>query len=304
MWGAKNLLLEKKISAKRALLGEPSEMKIIYASNGLAVLSISIPYSPDEKSHRQDHQNGEGTSSHSKIFRGKAAHSSTPQLGDNAISKLIQYLDQLPEGLTLLTVDGGISHNTVPDQALLEVELGKSFKESVALKLVRIVREMENISTEFMKYPSPDFEPSCPTLNIGTVRTSEEGVELTASIRITPSVPREVMTSWLNRLKNFCGTLGAQVSIADYKSPSMTSLESPLIKACFEQIKLDGRMPMVATKSASNESSIYSSRGIECVVMGPGRSTGNSHCPNEQNSIEELEFATRFYKGIVERLCT
>jgi acetylornithine deacetylase/succinyl-diaminopimelate desuccinylase-like protein len=303
MWGAKNLLLEKKVSAKRALLGEPSEMKIIYASNGLAVINIKIPFSIEERNHRQDHQSGEGTSSHSKIFRGKAAHSSTPALGENAISKLVQYLDQLPEGLAILTVDGGISHNTVPDQAMLEVELGRSFKESVARKFIRIFREMENISTEFMKFPSPDFDPNCPTMNIGLVRTNEDGVEMTASIRITPSVTREVMTGWLNRLQKFCASLNCEARLADYKSPSLTSLQSPLVKSCFEQIKDLGRMPMVATKSASNESSIYSLRGIECVVLGPGRSIGNSHCPNEQNTIEELEFAIRFYQGIVERLC-
>ncbi|MEQ1875103.1 MAG: M20/M25/M40 family metallo-hydrolase, partial [Bdellovibrionia bacterium] len=98
--------------------------------------------------------------------------------------------------------------------------------------------------------------------------------------------------------------LGASVKVSDYKSPSSTSLASPVIKACLDQIRSLGRTPQAGTKSASNESSIYAARDIECVVVGPGRSQGNSHCPNECNTVSELEFAVQFYKGLVERLCT
>ncbi|MEQ1878678.1 MAG: M20/M25/M40 family metallo-hydrolase, partial [Bdellovibrionia bacterium] len=52
MWGARQLIHEKKISAKRAILGEPSEMQVIYASNGIALIDIQIPFSADEKKYR------------------------------------------------------------------------------------------------------------------------------------------------------------------------------------------------------------------------------------------------------------
>ncbi|HEX4925435.1 MAG TPA: M20/M25/M40 family metallo-hydrolase, partial [Bdellovibrionales bacterium] len=303
MWGAKHLMLEKQVSAKMALLGEPSEMQIVYASNGIAVVDVHIPFSAEEKAYRQDHETRESTSSHSRIFRGKAAHSSTPQLGDNAILKLIQYLDQLPQGIALIGVDGGTSHNVVPDQAVLEVDMSRSFKDSVARKLIQVVHELENISTEFLNYPATGFEPTCPTFNVGLVRSDDDGVQITFSIRITPSVSREILSGWLNRLREYCKSLGAYVKVGNFKAPTNTSLASPLIKSCMDEIKRLGRSPMLSTKSASNEASIYSPRGIECVVVGPGRSIGNSHCPNEQNSLEELEFAIQFYKGMIERLC-
>lgn len=304
MWGARQLMLEKKISARRAVLGEPSEMQVVYASNGIAVMEIHIPFSAEERKYRFDHETMESTSSHSKIFRGKVSHSSTPHLGENAIVKLVNYLDQLPQGIALIAVDGGTSYNVVPDQAVLEVDMSQSFRESVGRKLIQLVNEMQNIATEFLKYPATGFEPACPTLNVGLLRSDEEGLQVTISIRVTPSVSRETLMGWLGRLKEFCQSLGGFVKVVDFKAPASTSLTSPMIKACLEQIKILGRTPSTGTKSGSNESSIYAPREIECVVMGPGKSVGNSHCPNENNSLAELEFATQFYKGLIERLCS
>lgn len=56
-------------------------------------------------------------------------------------------------------------------------------------------------------------------------------------------------------------------------------------------------------KATSTEAAQYFKAGYEAVVVGPGLSQGNSHSPNEKNSISELEKAIKFYEELILRVC-
>ena len=56
-------------------------------------------------------------------------------------------------------------------------------------------------------------------------------------------------------------------------------------------------------KATSTEAAQYFQAGYEAIVFGPGRSHGNSHSPNEFNTVEQLEKAVLFYEKIIEKTC-
>jgi acetylornithine deacetylase/succinyl-diaminopimelate desuccinylase-like protein len=48
---------------------------------------------------------------------------------------------------------------------------------------------------------------------------------------------------------------------------------------------------------------VFDAAGAESIVFGPGRSTGNAHCPNEHNLYSQLEKAIQFYRALIARIC-
>ena len=76
----------------------------------------------------------ESISTQSKIFSGKAAHSSTPHLGDNAIVKMLDYLQTMPENMLIIEADGGTRVNSIPNQSMIELDATSAFPKA-SLKL-------------------------------------------------------------------------------------------------------------------------------------------------------------------------
>ena len=107
MQGAHHLVESKAVTAKRAIIGEPSELQIVYANNGYMVLDFFVPFTNDEKTHYRNEETG-ATRTQEKVFHGKAAHSSTPHLGDSAILKLVAYLEKMPQGIAMIDAAGAV----------------------------------------------------------------------------------------------------------------------------------------------------------------------------------------------------
>ena len=100
-----------------------------------------------------------------------------------------------------------------------------------------------------------------------------------------------------------CEKIGGEFRVTDYKKPYRTQPESILIKGCLDELNHLGVKADCVTQSSTNEASLFSRTGIDCVCFGPGVRDGNIHTPNEHVSIDDLEMATAFYKKIIERFC-
>ncbi len=303
MIGALRLIRKNKISAKMALVGEPSEMAVITAGKGIAHVEIRIPYSEDEKSYRFEHNLREGTSTQSRIFNGKAAHSSTPHLGDSAIKKMFDYLSKLPENIVIMEIDGGVNFNTVPAHAFLEIDPVSSVKDLMSLKLRKIFLHLEFMEKDFLNYSDFDFNPAHPTLNIGLVRTYDDHIFVSGSCRLPPSVTNEVYEKWMESLKQVCQSVGADLRISDYKRPFRTDENSMLVRGCLSELSDMGLPVKTRTQSSCNEASLWSRIGIECISFGPGQREGNIHTPHENVSIDDLKKAIEFYRRVIGRFC-
>lgn len=307
MPGAVKLIRKKKIRPIAVLVGEPTAMKLVVAGKGFASVEIEIPFSLEEKKFRSDHDLSESSLTQSRLFSGRAAHSSAPQLGESAIEKMLEALDRLPSGLAIMEIEGGVNFNTVPSQAVLEIDMvsfgGEAVRNLMAQKLVRICAAIKKVEEEFRKYPDSQFTPEEPTLNVGMIRTFEDHVKISGCVRLPPTVSHSAYEVWMQQLRDACALENAVFRIGDYKQPFRTGTDSRLIDACravLTEMKIDA---VPAAQAVANEANVFAKFGLDCAVCGPGQGVGNSHTPNEYVTIPELDKATTFYRRIIEMMC-
>lgn len=302
MAGALKLIRKNMLSAKMAVIGEPSNLNLVYASMGLARVEIRIPFSAEEITYRQEHNLRESTSTQSRVFHGKAAHSATPHFGESAIVKMFDHLLQLPESLMLMEIDGGINDNSVPSHAFLEIDLAP-VQPSIAKKISEIYKAIKNLEEDFLSFRDEEFTPAYPTLNIGLVRTFEDHIFMSGTCRMSPLITQNIYQKWMDQLRAVCEKQDAQFQITDYKKPFRTAHNSILVKGCLDEIRNIGINGKLITQASVNEASIFSRVGVDCVCFGPGLREGNVHTPHEHVLIEDLYKATEFYKKVIERFC-
>lgn len=303
MQGALKLIRKNKINAKFALIGETSDLNIIKAAKGFAVVEIRIPISEDEKKYKISRNLAESATTQTKIFSGKAAHSSTPHLGDNAIQKMLDFLQKMPENMVLIEADGGTRFNMIPNQAMVELEMVSYVKNLCLVKLNKIYRALQEVENDMKQFQDNEFEPNFSTLSVGIIRTSEDSLLLGGSCRILPNINQEQYEIWMTKIQKVCEECGAQFRITDYKKPFRTNENSILVKSAQSILGKMGISSTCKTLASTNEASLFTRMNIECICIGPGTREGNVHTPEEHVKIEDLEKATHFYEQMVERFC-
>lgn len=302
MNGAIRLLRRKLINSRQAFVGEPTELHVAGAGMGLATVDIFVPFGEQEREYRESHDLLESSSTQSKVFYGKAAHSSNPQSGECAISKALEYLEHLPSGLAIMDLDGGVNDNSVPPQAFLEIDFVGDLKEPTAEKLIRIHQCLKDLRIKMQSQKDLRFNPEHATLNFGTIRTRSAGVHISGSCRIPPSVQDSVYRSWIGEVETVCAGLGARFSVRDYRR-GFDSFDSDFARGVCEineSLDLPGELKAIST---TTEASVFSKLGISCVAYGAGKGIGNSHQPDEKVRLSELNKSIEFYKACIERFC-
>ncbi|MBY0553030.1 M20/M25/M40 family metallo-hydrolase [bacterium] len=303
MQGALKLIRKNKINAKYALIGEASDLKIIQAAKGYAVVEIRIPISEHERKYKISRDQAESATTQTKLFAGKSAHSSTPHLGDNAIQKMLEFLQKMPENMVLVEADGGTRFNMIPSQAMVELEMVSHVQDLCLAKLNKIYRVLQEVESDMKQFQDAEFEPNFSTLSVGLIRTFEDSLMLGGSCRILPNITQEQYEAWMNKIQKVCEECGAVFRVTDYKRPFRTNENSVLIKTAqsvLEKMNLDSKCKTLAS---TNEASLFTRLNIECICIGAGVREGNVHTPTEHVKIEDLEKATHFYEQMVERFC-
>lgn len=300
--GALRLMRKKRVRADRALIGEPTHLKLLNAGKGVGTVEILIPFSKEEIQFKKDHDDQEISMTRSKIFSGKPSPSYDTQHEDNAIRKMFDYLDQLPDGLIVMEMDGGVSPNSVPSYAILEFDIVGSMKETIGSKIKKIIKVIDEVERDFEKYSDLNFDPSISTLNFGMMRTHVDHIRLQGCFNFPPCITNDIYESWMQKLKKVCDHVGASFNIVDYKQPFLTSLDLNFTRGnqkILEEMHLDSNCK---TTPNNNEAAIFSRFGIECLVFGPGEPI-YAHTPEEHIHIEDLYKAIDFYKKSIQRFC-
>ncbi len=303
MTGALRLIRKNLVVGKMAVIGEPSDLKIFVAGKGSARVEIRIPFESDEKIFREEHNLRESTSTMSKSFHGKSAHSSMPHLGESAVAKMFTYLKSLPEDLVIMEIEGGVNVNSIPATAFLEIDPFSGFSMPMSKKLRHILKALEKLEIKFAQYPDGDFNPPIPTFSIGSIRTKESFVDLEGIVGIPPKISNETYESWIKEFGELCRQVGADFRVNDYKRPYRTETKSVLVQSSNEILAKMARTSALGTHSSTNEASLFSRVGMECISFGPGAREGNIHTPNEHVKVEDLKLAIEFYRQLMERFC-
>ncbi|MBC7458035.1 MAG: M20/M25/M40 family metallo-hydrolase, partial [Bdellovibrionaceae bacterium] len=303
MLGALKIIRKNKINTRYAIISEPSDLQIINAAKGFATVEIRIPFSLDEQNLRQEHSGSSEASSQSKVFSGKATHSSTPHLGENAAVKMFEYLSSLSTDTILLDIEAGSRFNMVPHQASVEISQEPKLKNGVIEKLNKIYQLVQNVEQDMKKHLDDDFTPNHSTLSIGVIRLFEDYILVGGSCRIAPSVGHDIYEKWIHMFYSSCQEIGAEFHLQDYKRPFRLSSKSILVKSAQNEMEKLGITAECRTMASANEASLFARTGIECICIGIGEREENIHTPNERVSLQQIETATVFYEKMIERLC-
>lgn len=308
-----------------ALVGEPTELALVTRHKGFLVLEVTFKsrglFRPDADTWVYEAQ-----------FRGEAAHSSTPQLGKNAIQQAAEFLDGLHRKfgkVTVLSWAGGEAHNMIPASCGLRFSLGDRPKTAFPSRsgskvrpqrlssgwystlpweeLTECVETLRSVLVPFEKERDKAFDPPGLTWNLTQLSESKEGWTVVFDLRPLPgqSLQRAIKGFEQNMSKRM-GFPGSDWQFrVERDNPALElPAKAPLLahaRAALKKAKIPVRL---AAKSGCSEAGLYGRVGIPSLVFGPGRSAGNIHRPNETVSLRQLRAAARFYQAFLERTCS
>lgn len=322
--------LFRQIAPSQVLCGEPSELKIIHAHKGYAVVRCTVR---DLKA-RLVASTGPGVEE--VHFKGLAAHSSTPYLGINAIQKALAWAKS--SGTPVVAARGGTSSNVVPASCTLLVptprDKGEPAPDEVkffparppspnlwrALATASALEELwqqtlPNGSDARFDPPgsvgglnvltSAEPEPSPPAAVYGT---GEVALQLDA--RLLPNQDPDALiedfraraAEWVLQLGG--GELALTIEVTRNAGGMALADDAPLVKAAGAVLAKHGLDGKPRRKPTSTEAGVFARAGCEAIVFGPGRSTGNAHTANERIEMAQLEQACDLYESLLVELCS
>lgn len=277
------------IHPRMALVGEPSRLQPVIGHKGILYMRAVW----EGKGERGDG----GTEK--KIFTGKAAHGSTPHLGKNAILKALDWILKKPKK-KILSIQGGSVHNIVPDRCEVGFEEAASPDPSVAF-LREFSGLMKKADAALATHKNRSFDPPITTSNVGVIRGDAGRIEIEFDFRLIPETDGNELFEIFRSLERLVPRARAEVIRSN--PPMNTPRESTIAKEV-ERALRRLRLPVrFGIKAGNTEGAILNAMGAETIVIGPGRSTGNIHAPNEYNEISQLKKAVAFYEAFLRQFC-
>lgn len=340
MFGAKYLIKSFALNPKYVLVGEPSELKVVYAHKCLNIFKVNIGFQLVERDAR-------GFNRRIDLYSfGMSAHSSYPHLGVNAILATTEFLKRAIEAgfeLRFTHLDGGDTINKVPDHAVAQfyltshqfedfkrffremirnegkekafrVELGgvgdsgvRFLPDNLFLCLNEIVEFFKDLSERQKSLRDESYDPAFSTINFGRMKQKPGSVEMHFDVRLLPEKSPEILMAEIqeafNKIAGKYSNLNVSV-VRERMNPSLNmGLDDELLKICKQAMVEAEIEPAFMKKATSTEAAQYYQAGYDAIVFGPGKSQGNSHSPNEHNLIEHLEKAVEFYSNVIEKVC-
>jgi len=298
-----------------AFVGEPSRLEVITAHKGLMVFELKLSFTP----LRID----EPMQARRMTFAGKAAHSSTPALGVNAIEVALQAMAINPK-LNLAGISGGTAVNVVPARcdvvvatdAPLDVPIGGAIEAANVHRPIAEIIPLEVITmtTRFIaalgRYADsaggdePGYAAPTLTCNPGVIRSASGSITLEFELRPPPGMTLDSVRTGVARVVEEISRTAVGVSVAlgeKRANPGFRAAPaSETVEIAMGALASAGLELKSGVKAGCTEAGIYAAARLEPVVIGPGPSTGVIHAPNEYNFLSDIEAAVRFYRALLD----
>ncbi len=294
-----------------AMVGEPSHLQMITAHKGLMAFELAIGFTPvrvpDEIEIR-------------RVFHsGKAAHSSTPALGENAIAKAIATIAS-KSNLQVVSINGGDAVNKVPADCELILaadsaatvgsptgEMNGHATHAISSQAIFALAEFVRVLNEFADATGPDdADYAAPTMtsNVGMINTSDDKIILQFELRPPPSLALEVIRAGIESIVRRISTDAPELDLRLIEKRANHGFRCPTGSEALElgmAALARAHLPLEnSVKSGCTEAGVYASVGLQPIVFGPGPSIGVIHAPNEYNLLSEVAGAVRFYRALLE----
>lgn len=340
MFGAKYLIKSMALNPKYVVVGEPSELKVVYAHKCLSLFRVTIGYQQVERDAR-----GYNRRIDFHCF-GKSAHSSYPHMGINAIYNAFDFLKRANDAgfdMRFTHFDGGETVNKVPDRASIQFyvtshqfeDFKRFFREIIKAEnkerayrvelggvgdagvrflpdplfpcLQEVTSFFRGVASDFEKVKDDTYSPAHSTINFGKIRQTPGQITMNFDLRLLPDLVVEDIEkhiqSGIQQIANRFPNLNV-TAVRERMNPGLNmTREHALVKVCEEAMTQSGIEPLLAKKATSTEAAQYFQAGYEAIVFGPGLSQGNSHSPNENCLLDHLDKATAFYEKLIEKVC-
>ena len=295
-----------------AFVGEPSHLEVITAHKGLMVFELKVEFEP----LRIDGAESAATA----IFTGRAAHSSTPHLGQNAIVAALKALAAHPES-HVVSLNGGDAVNKVParceaiiaasdalpiaNAAIVPIDETAHYfiPRTVIAMLARFVDALSGFA-ERTGAPEPGYTAPTLTCNPGVIRSSSNSVDLEFELRPPPALALDVVREGVAKIVDELArnSLGIRARVSEKRAnPGFRSeSKSATVELAMSAMARASLPPKTGVKTGCTEAGIYAAAGLTPVVIGPGPSTGVIHAPNEYNLLSDVDAAIRFYRELLQ----
>lgn len=309
--GAKELTASDMLPRRAiAMVGEPSHLQVITAHKGLMAYELAIEFIPVRVADEIEVR---------KIFHfGKAAHSSTPALGENAITKAIAKLSS-NANLQVVSIDGGDAVNKVPArcEVVLAADsatiLGNHHGEvigravhTIPAQAISLVFQFIHALNHFTQSAGPaECDYAAPTLtsNLGVINTRDNRIVIQFELRPPPSLGlqlvRDGVEAIVQQLADGVQNLKLKLTEKRANSGFRSSSGSEAVELGMAALAR-AKLPLASgVKAGCTEAGVYAESGLQPIVFGPGPSIGVIHAPNEYNLLSEVEAAVRFYRALL-----
>ncbi|MGH7917339.1 MAG: M20 family metallopeptidase [Candidatus Binataceae bacterium] len=302
--GAKELAASGRLPrGALAYVGEASHLQVITAHKGLMAFELEIGFDPAPLAPNAVAR---------IVFNGRAAHSSTPQLGRNAIREALATVTAHPN-VEVRAINGGDAVNKVPAQCELLIAadtIGFPAGEPVAsapahripsralAALNQFIAALEDFADRAGP-PEPDYAPPTMTCNAGMVSSTDRAITLRFELRPPPTLDLDVASTGaiaiVERLESDYPELRMAARRIRANPGFRGKLGGETVELAMAALAR-ARLPLEQeVKAGCTEAGVYAAAGLEPVVFGPGPSTSVIHTANEYNFLDDVAGAMRFY---------
>jgi succinyl-diaminopimelate desuccinylase len=291
-----------------ALVGEPSRLEVITAHKGLMVFELRIGFSRSKEERSSERYQR-------LTFAGRAAHSSTPALGRNAIKQALETLAARRD-MVVRSIIGGDAVNKVPAFCSVVIE-GTAVRRpphvradsifdapNVIVPAAAIAAAARFVSA-LQDYADsagpvePDYASPTLTCNPGIIVSNADSLTLTFELRPPPGLKLDDVRSGLERISQQSAAENHEVTLEIVErraNPGFRGgVDSETVELALKALAAAGLSLNTGVKAGCTEAGIYAAAGLKPVVFGPGPSTSVIHAPNEYNFLSDVEGAVRFY---------
>jgi acetylornithine deacetylase/succinyl-diaminopimelate desuccinylase-like protein len=302
-----------------AFVGEPSHLEVITAHKGLMVFELTVEFEPQRFKQKP-------RAARHAVFEGRAAHSSTPALGRNAIRAALAALVANPQ-LAVASIMGGDAVNRVParcevmfagDIASSMTGLGASLvadreatagapRDYIPAQAIAILSRFAAALQQFAdRAGGPEAGYAAPTLtcNPGVIRSAEGSIALEFELRPPPALALDVVRTGVAEIIASLTPGAPELKLALFErraNPGFRStFEGETVELAMAALAQAGLAIESGVKAGCTEAGVYAAAGLRPVVFGPGPSTGVIHAPNEYNLLTEVDGAIRFYRELLQ----
>ncbi len=307
-----------------AIVGEPSNLRLVPQHKGLLVGELSLL--------RRGVYRTEGPEPAYELeTTGMAAHSSTPHLGRNAVTQMLEALAPLTPpsgGLKVLAIEGGTAPNIIPARCTALVVLSPAARRLLTARrgvrlsptrlpagwhptlpwadLVAYVKGLEGALAPYRKAKGRGFVPPTMTSTLTRVTVHEGALTLTFDVRALPGQALEKIARRCEQLAwDLFGPPGDRWQFRrERQNPALHVAPSAPVVTLMRSAMRAAHVPTtLVAKAGCSEAGWYQMVGIPSVVFGPGQAQGNIHQPNERNSLRQLRRAIAVYRQVIDRAC-